>query len=107
MVELNNEYRELQLSERDEERRILQALSEELGAFSYEIATLIEIITEIDLVLAKANMLRRSMPWNQTGHVPQKGHRSKMAVHPGSVIRLYDARHPLLDPDTVVPVDVD
>jgi DNA mismatch repair protein MutS2 len=27
--------------------------------------------------------------------------------HPGSTIRLYKARHPLLDPKTVVPIDVD
>ena len=27
--------------------------------------------------------------------------------HPGSTIRLYKARHPLLNPKTVVPVDLD
>jgi len=28
-------------------------------------------------------------------------------THPGSTIRLYKARHPLLDPKTVVPIDLD
>ncbi|HEX9028248.1 MAG TPA: Smr/MutS family protein, partial [Anaerolineales bacterium] len=32
---------------------------------------------------------------------------AEVAPHPGSVIRLYQARHPLLDPQTVVPIDMD
>jgi len=109
VVELNNQYRELQLSERDEERRILQALSEEIGAFSHEIATLIDIIAEIDLVLAKAKYAGEiDAQEPKLVNFPKKGYQIKDgSVHPGSVIRLFDARHPLLDPETVVPVDVD
>jgi DNA mismatch repair protein MutS2 len=108
VVELNNQYRELQLSERDEERRILQALSEEIGAFSLEIVTLIDIIAEIDLVLAKAKYAEEIDALEPTlVKFPKKGYPIKDgSEHPGSVIRLYDARHPLLDPETVVPVDV-
>ncbi len=108
VVELNNQYRELQLSERDEERRILQALSDEIGAFSHEIAELIDIIAEIDLVLAKAKYAEE-IDALEPGLVefPRKGRPiGDDSEHPGSVIRLFDARHPLLDPETVVPVDV-
>jgi DNA mismatch repair protein MutS2 len=109
VVELNNQYRELQLEERDEERRILLALSGEIGAISHEIATMIDIIAEIDLVLAKAkyaeeiDALEPELVKFPTTGQPIDGGRE----HPGSMIRLYDARHPLLDPGTVVPVDVD
>jgi DNA mismatch repair protein MutS2 len=109
VVELNNQYRELQLEERDEERRILLALSGEIGAFSHEIAAMIDIIAEIDLVLAKAKYAEEIDALEpELVKFPKKGHPVKDgSEHPGSVIRLYDARHPLLDPETVVPVDVD
>jgi DNA mismatch repair protein MutS2 len=108
VVELNNQYRELQLAERDEERRILQALSDEIGAFSHEIAAMIDIIAEIDLVLAKAKYAEETDALEPIlVKFPRKGREiNGDRTHPGSVIRLYDARHPLLDPETVVPVDV-
>jgi DNA mismatch repair protein MutS2 len=108
VVELNNQYRELQLSERDKERRILQALTDEIGAFSHEINILIDIIAEIDLVLAKAKYAEEIDALEpELVKFPKKGHPiSGGSQHPGSVIRLFDARHPLLDPETVVPVDV-
>jgi DNA mismatch repair protein MutS2 len=108
VVELNNQYRELQLSERDEERRILQALTDEIGAFGHEIAVLIDVIAEIDLVLAKAKYAEEIDALEpELVTFPRKGYPiGDGSQHPGSVIRLYDARHPLLDPETVVPVDV-
>jgi DNA mismatch repair protein MutS2 len=108
VVELNNQYRELQLSERDEERRILQELSSEIGAFSHEIAVMIDMIAEIDLVLAKAKYAEEIDALEPVlVEFPRKGREINAdRTHPGSLIRLYDARHPLLDPETVVPVDV-
>jgi DNA mismatch repair protein MutS2 len=109
VVEMNNQYRELQLAERDEERRILQALSGEVGAFNHEIVTLIDIIAELDLVLAKAKYAEEIDALEPTLlQFPKKGHAITGGnFHPGSVIRLYGARHPILDPETVVAVDVD
>jgi DNA mismatch repair protein MutS2 len=105
---MNNQYRELQLEERDEERRILQALSGTIGESSHEILALIDMIAELDLVLAKAKYAL------EIGGIapilydfPKK--RRQLAGdlhHPGSTVNLLGARHPLLDPDTVVPVDV-
>jgi DNA mismatch repair protein MutS2 len=109
VVEMNNQYRELQLAERDEERRILVNLSGEVGAASAEIGAIIDNISELDLALAKAKYAQeidaleptlRKFP--RRGPAIPGGNR-----HPGSVIRLFGARHPLLDPETVVPVDVD
>ncbi len=103
VVELNNQYRELLLAERDEERRILWELSQQVAGHSFEIQHTVEIIAELDLALARgkyAEDLRASEPVLHP--IEPKGNR-----HPGTVIRLYQARHPLLDPKTVVPIDVD
>ena len=108
VVELNNQHRELQLAERDEERRILVALSGEVGTFAHEIEALIDIIAEIDLALAKARYAQEIEALEPTLlKFPKKGPALPDGnQHPGSVVRLFSARHPLLDPETVVPVDV-
>jgi DNA mismatch repair protein MutS2 len=103
VVELNNEYRELQLAERDEERRILAELSHQVGLQTESILQTVESIAELDLAFARAkyaDVLRATQP---TLHPIQP----KDARHPGSVIRMVQARHPLLDPQTVVPIDVE
>ncbi len=103
VVELNNQYRELLLAERDEIRRILWELSQQVAAKGYEINHTVEVIAELDLALARgkyAEDLRATCPVLHS--IDPKGNR-----HPGTIIRLYQARHPLLDSETVVPIDVD
>ncbi|GAI98024.1 unnamed protein product, partial [marine sediment metagenome] len=109
VVEMNNQYRELQLAERDEERRILADLSGEVGASSAEIEAMIDNIAELDLALAKAKYAQEIEALEPSLlEFPAKGHAIPGGnQHPGSIIRLFGARHPLLDPETVVPVDVD
>ncbi len=103
VVELNNAWHELQLAERDEERRILTELTDQVGAFHPLLVRLVEALAQIDLALACAKYAEDTraaepllVPFRKTG-------REK---HPGSTITLYQARHPLLDPATVVPIDV-
>ncbi|HEX7974258.1 MAG TPA: endonuclease MutS2 [Anaerolineales bacterium] len=115
VVELNNQYRELQLAERDEERRILADLSQQVGLQAEAILQTVTVMAELDLSLARAKYaedLQASEPGllpfpprprALKGTVPLV----EVAPHPGSVIRLYQARHPLLDPQTVVPIDMD
>jgi DNA mismatch repair protein MutS2 len=109
VVEMNNQYRELQLSERDEERRILADLSGQVGAFAADINQMIDVIAQLDLTLAKAKYAEEiSAIEPSLVKFPQKNRSiSGGNQHPGSVIRLFSARHPLLDPRSVVPVDVD
>lgn len=109
VVEMNNQYRELQLSERDEERRILADLSGRVGAFAPEINQLIEIIAQLDLALAKAKYAEKLGAIEPSlVEIPRKNRSiTGGRQHPGSVIRLFNARHPLLDSQTVVPIDVD
>ncbi len=103
VVELNNQYREMQLAERDEERRILWELSQQTAGHSDEILHTVEVIAELDLALARGKYAEDLRATEPTLHpIDPKGER-----HPGTVIRLYQARHPLLDPKSVVPIDVD
>ena len=109
VVEMNNQYRELQLEERDEERRILLALSGTVSESSYEILAMIDFIAELDLIIAKAKYAQEIEALEPTLlPFPKKERRLEGELHhPGSRMRLFGARHPLLDPETVVPVDVD
>ncbi len=152
VVELNNEYRELQLAERDEERRILAELSADVAAHGELLLHTVEVIAELDFIFARARYsddLRATEPslklvgkpreLGKTGGerrgaaeaaellpsespspepVPAAGGSDAPALpaaaaqsvtirHPGTVIRLTQARHPLLDPQTVVPIDME
>jgi DNA mismatch repair protein MutS2 len=95
VVELNNQVRELELAERNEIRRILAELSSFVGREREAIATTVHTLARIDLALAKARLadgMRASEP----------------ILHPASngQVHLIRARHPLLDPETVVPIDI-
>jgi len=104
VVELNNGYRELQLAERDEERRILADLSAMVGSYAYDLIQAVEIIAELDFILIRGKFSEKIAGTEPVLHAFKNNATGK---HPGSVIRLYQARHPLLDPETVVPIDVE
>lgn len=103
VVEHNNQFRELQLAERDEERRILAELSQQVGMQAGNILNTVERIADLDLCFAKAKYSEATSATEPALHPIAKPSGS----HPGTMIRLYQARHPLLDPATVVPIDVE
>ncbi|MEW5870575.1 MAG: endonuclease MutS2 [Chloroflexota bacterium] len=110
VVEQNNQYRELQLAERDEERRILAELSRQVGLHAYEITHTVEIIAELDLAQAQAKYsddLHATEPVLQPIPRSKPGSQRPASLNPQATIRLYQARHPLLDPKTVVAIDVE
>ena len=104
VVDQNNEYRQLQLDERDEVRRILVSLSAEIGDHAEQISWMVAGIADLDVVFARAKYAE------DLGAVEPRLKRFSTpkvkTLHPGSTIRLLGARHPLLDPATVVPIDV-
>jgi DNA mismatch repair protein MutS2 len=111
IVELNNKVRELQLQERDEERRILYELSAQIGEHRDEITYGVENLAMLDLVFAKAKYpeeLKASAPvlHKIEGRRTKADAPSQPANRTPSIL-LTRARHPLLDPQTVVPIDVD
>ncbi|GMR09381.1 MAG: endonuclease MutS2 [Anaerolineae bacterium] len=97
VVELNNEVRELELEERAEVRRILKKLSEAVGGKSDEVVVTVEALAILDLAFAKARYAEA---------IDATEPALRDLDHSGSRLSLERARHPLLDPDTVVPIDL-
>lgn len=93
VVEANNEIRVLQSKEREEIERILYELSVQAGDFSQSIKSSYECAVELNLIFAKAQYAYKikAMP---------------PVLNDSGVINLRSARHPLIDPKKVVPVDI-
>jgi DNA mismatch repair protein MutS2 len=91
IVELSNRLRELEGDERDEVARILADLSRHVGDYADELAHAVEVLGEIDFALARGALSRgwRGCP-----------------IEPSDDVELVAARHPLLEPATVVPIDL-
>ena len=102
-VELNNRWRELQLEEEREVQRILAELSSLVGEEGEFIKRTVEALAELDLAFAKARYAAEI-----EGVEPKLVAFRKVAdgLYPGSSIQLIKARHPLIDPAKVVPIDV-
>ncbi|MBS1253037.1 MAG: Endonuclease MutS2 [Anaerolineales bacterium] len=114
-VDLGNDWRELQIEEEREVERILRELSRFVAEQADPIRWTVEALADIDLVFAKAQYaytldatppdLFRVDPtaspkrYSPTEHNPYPRIQSPF-------IDFKKARHPLLDPETVVPVGV-
>ncbi|MGI6265259.1 MAG: endonuclease MutS2, partial [Acutalibacteraceae bacterium] len=94
VVNANNDIKLLQGQEQAEIERILQALSAEVAQFGDAIAQDYEVLVELNLIFAKARL-----GYQMKGGMP--------TVTDDGIIRLKKARHPLIDPDKVVPIDVE
>jgi len=105
VVELNNTYRELQLAERDEVRRVLAELSLQIGMQADPIIWGLEALALIDLAFAKAKYSAETDA-SEPVITTMDGGRMTEGNRSVPVIRLSHACHPLLDPETVVPIDV-
>ncbi len=92
VVELNNHHSEVAGAEREEAERILRELSEAVGERAEALDAVVEATAQIDLTLAGAAVSRawRGAP-----------------VEVSDEVRLLGARHPLLDPATAVPIDLE
>jgi DNA mismatch repair protein MutS2 len=117
VVQQNNAVRELELQEEREVRRILTELSELVADEAIYIRRNIGILAELDFIFAKAKYaytLEASAPEVVPIRPAEKpipssvvdGDDSQAVYHPGTMLDLRRARHPLLEPNTVVPVDV-
>lgn len=93
VIQLNNELRSLEIQEQKEIEAVLADLSNQLSPFIEELRINLELLTQLDFIFAKAALSRHfkcSEPkFNQKGH-----------------IHIKDGRHPLLDPQKVVPITV-
>ena len=93
VVRLNNEWRELEIREQKEIEAVLADLSEKVVAWGAAVVEDYRLLTELDFIFAKARLSR-----SDKGTAPE--------LDEGRLLDLRRARHPLLDPKTVVPIDV-
>lgn len=91
-VELNNEWRHLQLEEEKEIERVLRHLGALVGQHEERIVAGVNALAAIDLALAKGKLA-----FTQRAVAPQ--------LEDGYRLNLSQARHPLLS-GTVVPIDI-
>ncbi len=94
VVETNNEVRVLEAQEKAEIERILAELSAEAGGFADTIIESYRAAVELNVVFAKA-----SLAYKMKAVTPK--------VNAEGRIRLKNARHPLIDPKEVVPIDLE
>lgn len=93
IVNLNNELRELELAEQREIERILQMLSVRVGEHYNELRNNQELMVKLDVINAKG---RLSVALDGVApHLDANG-----------VLNIRAGRHPLLDKNKVVPIDV-
>jgi DNA mismatch repair protein MutS2 len=104
-TETQNELRELVAEEKDEVERILRTLSAEAGALQSEISRNIELIAELDLALAKARYAREARATEPIVVAAARSTKTK-GSEPDGVLRLAEARHPLLG-KKAVPLSVE
>ena len=92
-VNANNALRELELKEKKEIERILAELSSEAAGYREAIDLNYRMLVQLDVIFAKAKLAYRMRAWapimNDQGRV-----------------ELRNARHPLIDPKTVVPISL-
>jgi len=103
VVEFNNRVRELELAERDEIRRILAELSSLVGEQSETIGITVDALARMDLAFAKARYAE-TMQANEP--IIRRFEPHSGGKHPGSTLKLIQARHPFLNPESVVPIDL-
>lgn len=94
VVNLNNDIKRYIAEERQEVERILRQLTQNVGAEAGALLATLEIFTKLDVICAKALLA-------------QEQHAVRPMMVLGSGVAIQQGRHPLLNKDTVVPLDVE
>jgi len=102
-MELGNTVRELVNEEKREVERILRKLSAEVGRYGAELSTSIEKMAELDLALAKARYARAVKACEPVLTDVSGSANEGMET---AVVKLVEARHPLLG-EKAVPLSVE
>lgn len=93
VVELGNDLKQLRAREQQEIARILQALSDQIAPHAESMLLNIELLAHLDFAFAKG-LLAREM------------HACLPKMNARGYIKIVRGRHPLIDPDKVVPSDL-
>ncbi len=92
-VNANNALRELELKEKKEIERILAELSGEAAAHREDITESFAMLVRLDVIFAKAKLAYQMRAWAPL-------------MNDQGIVELRNARHPLIDPKTVVPISL-
>lgn len=92
-VNANNALRELELKEKKEIERILAELSAEVAAHRENINMNVTMLIRLDVIFAKAKLAYRMRAWAPL-------------MNDQGMVELRNARHPLIDPQKVVPISL-
>lgn len=92
-VNANNALRELELKEKKEIERILAELSAEVAAHREIINMNVTMLIRLDVIFAKAKLGYRMRAWAPL-------------MNDQGMVELRNARHPLIDPQKVVPISL-
>lgn len=93
VVKLNNDIRELELKEQAEIEVILADLSAKAAEYTDSLLSDYEILTNLDCIFAKALLSRHF-------------NCSRPVMNSKGIVNIKKGRHPLIEPYTVVPIDI-
>ena len=93
VVKLNNDIRELELKEQAEIEVILSSLSEKAAEHTDILLSDYEVLTHLDCIFAKALLSRHF-------------NCSRPVMNTNGRVNIKKGRHPLIEPHTVVPIDI-
>ena len=93
VVKLNNDIRELELKEHAEIEVILADLSAKAAEYTDSLLSDYEILTNLDCIFAKALLSRHF-------------NCSRPVMNNKGIVNIKKGRHPLIEPHTVVPIDI-
>ena len=93
IIDLNNTVKELMANEKHEIERILKALAIQVLKYEQQIRLDMEILGHFDFVFAKAKFALEFQA-------------SRPEINNAGLVELKQARHPLIPPEKVVPIDI-
>ena len=93
IIDLNNTVKELMANEKHEIERILKALAVQVLKYEQQIRLDMEILGHFDFVFAKAKFALEFQA-------------SRPEINNAGLVELKQARHPLIPPEKVVPIDI-
>lgn len=94
IVEANNDIRLLESKEQEEIERIIRELCSDCGSYADILCDNYNVVTELNLYFAKANLAA-----TMNASLPE--------ITNNGIIKLKKARHPLIDKNKVVPINLD
>lgn len=93
VVTLNNDVKQLLVAEKNELLRILKTITIQIAKYADILQDNCMILAQIDFIFAKAKL-------------SQEMKATKPVLNQDGYVELHQARHPLIDPDKVVAIDI-